>query len=383
MEPAAKWLLFGVFLVVIGGVFLADLLQPYGPRDAVRVFGERSRPLQTNPGVMESIMAWNRENLADIEALEAQVEDESILRVTIPYYQWFFVRVLGTSGTGRVLIGRDDWYFLKEGLEASLGWGDRENLRHADGAVRRLAGMLSEHGVRLIMVPVPGKADAMPGKFSSRFEAGKVLGPDRRREQVYRNWDALPGVSVIPTAEIFAESIGGGGVPFLIRDTHWTPDAMHAVAMRIAAVLQDGESIDWVPGGDPQLVTGEGDLVEMMRLPERITPPQTVEVERFSADRIPGGEAEVVFLGDSFAAIFSDENLGWGTGAGLRDLLPVLIGEPVDFRLNYGDPVSGPGRQLQRLLNAAEQEGRPRVIVWQFAERFLDQGTWDELFREE
>ncbi|MBC2601131.1 alginate O-acetyltransferase AlgX-related protein [Puniceicoccus vermicola] len=374
----SRWLLVGVFLFAVFAVFVVDLWHPYGPRDAVRTFSERSRPLETDTGSFDKIRSWNREVLTDIEGFEAQIEDESVLARTIPFYQWFMVRALSTSGTGRVLIGRDDWYFLKEGLETTLGWGAEENLKKADAAVRRLAGQLAQKGISLILVPIPGKADLYPGQFSSRFTTDGVLAPAQRRERFYRNWASLPGVDVLPARELLTRLREKGQPVFLERDTHWTPAAMETVARALADSIQE-EVADIESGGEP--VSSPGDLVEMMRLPVALTPEQQVEVERISTEISSTRESGVIFLGDSFAAVFSDAVLGWGENAGLQDRLPALLGESFDFRLNYGDPVSGPGRQLERLLNSMGEDSRPRVVIWEFAERFLDEGEWDGLFR--
>ncbi|MGE9290260.1 MAG: alginate O-acetyltransferase AlgX-related protein [Puniceicoccales bacterium] len=374
----SRWLLGGVFLLSIFSVFAIDLWHPYGVRDAVRNFAERSRPLETGTSGMTKVQAWNQEVIADIESFEEQIEDESFLSKTIPFYQWFMVRILGTSGTGRVLVGRDNWYFLKESLETGLGWPGEGSLREADGAIRRLAGELSQRGIRLILVPIPGKVEMFPGKFSSRFSPGEVLPPSELRERYFRNWASLPGVEVVSSRELLEGENQRGRPTFLERDTHWTPAGMEVVAVELASLIR-GPLLR--PSTETQWVSGFGDLVEMMRLPASVTAEEEVAVERvpgsFSGDLPP----EIIFLGDSFAAVYSDAVLGWGENAGLEDLLPMLVGQPVDFRLNYGDPVSGPGRQLERILHTRESESMPRVVVWEFAERFLDEGDWGGLFR--
>jgi len=377
LKRGVRWVLIVPFLVMVIGVFVADLWNPYGPRDALRVFSERSRPLQPEANFLERGWAWNRENLADIESFENQTAEESLLRETVSSYQWFFVEVLKTSGTGRVMIGRDHWYFLKEALETSMGLGADESLAEADAAVRRLAGVLRARGIELVLVPVPGKPDLLPSKFSRRFEDGESLPPEPKRERVYQNWAALPGVTVIPVRRILSET---GGEIFLERDTHWTPAAMMDVAQEIA-IASGRVARDEKERSVARMTTGSGDLVEMMQLPDGTVPRQSIETFSAPAREKEAANAEIFFLGDSFAAIYSDSVLGWGEGAGLMDWLPVLAGENIDFRLNYGDPVEGPGGQLQRLLRSEEESLMPRVVVWQFAERFLDESDWSLLFR--
>jgi len=378
MSGPARWILMILFLVGVGAIFVADLWKPFGPRDAVLAFTGRSRPLEPSSGIPSKVLEWNREVLADIDAFENQIAEESILRATIPYYQWVFLRVLSTSGTGRVIVGRDGWYFLKEGLETTLGWGSKSNLQKADETVRQLAGRLAELDIDLILMPVPGKAELYPARFSSRFTASEILPILPRREQIYGNWDDLPGVTVVNAREAYRSVAAEDGVFFLERDTHWTPAGMEAVLDQLLAILRPQRVEKEGTIGEATTVTGPGDLVEMMDFPVKMTANQAVEVLMLAEQDVPTGEgANIVFLGDSFAAVYSDPVLGWGKSAGLRDRLPARLGEPVEFFLNYGDPVSGPTRQLRRLLESKE-EGRklPRVVIWEFAERFLDEGNW-------
>lgn len=378
VSRGSRWVLVGVFLLAVFVISVVDLWHPYGPRDAVKIFTERLRPLEPEEGFLGRVRSWNREVLGDIESFEGQIEDESILGHTIPAYQWFMVRALGTSGTGRVLIGRDNWYFLKEGLETTLGWGETGKLREADAAVRRLVGMLAEKDIQLILVPIPGKADLYPGNFSSRFSADETLPQAPERERFYRSWESFPAVQVLPVGEILRAVQEDGRSSYLERDTHWSPAGMKAVANALAEAL--GKASAESPG-PRETVSSPGDLVEMMRLPAPLTPNQEVETNPVQGKGRFDGSAEIVFLGDSFAAVYSDPVLGWGEGSGLQDLLPTLTQTPIDFRLNYGDPIAGPARQLERLLRTSNEQTLPKIIVWEFAERFIDEGEWDGLFR--
>ncbi len=384
VSPAARWALALGFPLVIGVVFLLDLAEPHGPRDAARAFAERNRPPAAGTaGPWRMLAAWNEEALADIDAFEGQIADESVLRAAVPAYQWIFLRAFHTSGTGRVLVGRDDWFFLKEALETTLGWAAEANRRRADRAVRDLAAALEARGAELLLVPVPGKARVQPDRFSRRFDRGEVLPAGAGADSLYGGWEGLPNVGVVRIADLLESRTREGGDSFLRRDTHWTPGAMRAAVDAIVrAIGPEGGAGTPVPGGT-RMVAGEGDLLRMIDLPGDPYPEQEVAVARpADADPAEADErpARVIFLGDSFAAVYSDEALGWGTGAGLREWLPAMLREPVRFFLNYGDPVLGPRRRLARLLAGGEfPEGGRVVVVWQFAERFLDHGDWAEV----
>ncbi|MEM0967375.1 MAG: hypothetical protein AAGJ81_14605 [Verrucomicrobiota bacterium] len=379
VSKASRWFLVCFFLLSLFAIFGFDLWKTYGPRDAVLVFTERSRPILEDASMGKKVLDWNDEVLADIGSFEDQIADESILRKTVPAYQWLFLEVLHTSGTGRVLLGNGNWYFLKEGVESSLGWGIPGELREADWAVRRVAGRLAELDIQLVLLPIPGKASIQPAQFSNRFERAETVPTLPDYDEVYKAWDQLPGVSVVRADQILAARTNRGEVSFLERDTHWNPEGLHAVLERLVSEVPKNSP----NGGDfaADEFSGEGDLTRMMDLPADTVPRERVQRTVVQDERQWTTEAEVYFLGDSFAAIYSDEALGWGENAGLKDQLPVRLDEPVEFFINYGDPVGDPTRQLERRLDQISLEQAPRVVIWQFAERFLSQGAWANVFR--
>tara|TARA_R100000027_G_scaffold67402_1_gene65967 strand:+ start:12044 stop:13234 length:1191 start_codon:yes stop_codon:yes gene_type:complete len=381
ISRCAKWILVISFLLLIVTVVVVDMWNPYGPRDAVRSFLTRSRPMSSDSSVIGMVNAWNKEVISDIGEFESQIEDESVLGKTIPYYQFVMAKWLQTSGTARVIIGRNQWYFLREGLESSLGWGDGESLREADGAVRRLAGLLSSRGIRLILVPVPGKVDLHPSEFSRRFGQDDFLPVTQPFGRYVDNWNQLSGVEVVPVRELLEELRNEDFDVFLERDTHWTPVAMMEVTNRLARMILADPLALYMAVASANPVSAPGDLVEMMRLPRPILAEQRVVADRMIGEPYGKADSKVIFLGDSFAAIYSDPVLGWGAGAGMQDWLPQVLGTRVDFRLNYGDPVSEPGRQLERILSSPDLENIPEVVIWEFSERFLYEGNWSRLFR--
>lgn len=380
MSRAARWTLFAGFLLAVGFIVAADLWHPFGPRDAWRTFVVRDRAAAAaEDGAWTRLQGWNREALADMGRFEAQIEDESVLRTTVPAWQWIHAVVLHSSGTGRVIFGRDGWFFLRENIELALGRFDAGKRAEADEAVRRLAKRLGEEGLRLLLVPVPSKAEIVPSRFSGRFAAGVALPEDERTKRLFAGWDGLPNVEVLPVRRILREEMEAGRPPFLERDTHWTPQGMEAVASRIAAAagqaVPDGESDT---GADGTEVSGEGDLTRMLELPGNPPfPRQTVRVNR-GGDALPSEEPPGIFLlGDSFAAIYGDAILGWGESAGLVDVLGARHGLRIEAFVNHGDPVAGPVGRMIRSLDKGLRPARG-MVVWQFAERFLDQGEWSK-----
>jgi alginate O-acetyltransferase complex protein AlgJ len=130
-------------------------------------------------------------------------------------------------------------------------------------------------------------------------------------------------------------------------------------------------------------VEGIGDVARLLGLPERAARRwrESVETRRvLAADGAPWRPthgAPVLLLGDSFTAVFSQGDLGWGGGAGLAERLSFHLGLPVDRIVRNAG-----GASATREALAAELASDPtrldgvRVVVWQLAARELTQGAW-------
>jgi alginate O-acetyltransferase complex protein AlgJ len=125
-----------------------------------------------------------------------------------------------------------------------------------------------------------------------------------------------------------------------------------------------------------------GDLVEMLRLTpdQRIYPPQQVTLRQVVNQRT--GEpwqaergADVLLLGDSFANIYSNPSLGWGSGAGLAEHLAHQLRRPIDVIALNGGGASGTRQALAGADNRDRLDGK-RVVVYQFSMRDLASEDW-------
>ena len=89
------------------------------------------------------------------------------------------------------------------------------------------------------------------------------------------------------------------------------------------------------------------------------------------------------FRGDSFAAIYSASELGWGAGAGLPERLAARLGLPVDRIVQNAGGASATRERLARELAAdpARLDG-VRVVVWIFAAREWSRGAWRDVLLE-
>ncbi len=87
----------------------------------------------------------------------------------------------------------------------------------------------------------------------------------------------------------------------------------------------------------------------------------------------------MLLLGDSFSAIYSQPELGFGAGAGFGERLSFHLGLPVDRLVRNAGGASATRAALAEELrrDPARLDGVV-AVVWQLAARELSQGTWDE-----
>jgi alginate O-acetyltransferase complex protein AlgJ len=166
-------------------------------------------------------------------------------------------------------------------------------------------------------------------------------------------------------------AVSTGEPQYLMTDTHWTPEAADLVAKDLAATV--GKMIDLSKKEKIQFTSKEipagnvGDLAEMLELAS-LFPGQTVDtavVNRPNGEPWQGARsAEVLLLGDSFANIYHEEQLGWGANAGLAQRLAYHLQRPVDALIRNDD-----GAFTKRLAGT-------KIVIWEFTARELSVGDW-------
>jgi alginate O-acetyltransferase complex protein AlgJ len=385
------------FLAVIVAVPLADLALGRLSLDA----GEARRD-----GVWASrprgLFASNRAVLRWIRQFEDRVGERSVLRdLFLPPARTALTQWL-RSGSETVCIGRDGWLFFRPAVEHLTGMpfldtAYQEARRRAASELERVPepdplpailgfrDALASRGVELILLPIPVKAAVHPERLSSRYatDSATLANPSFAEfaKRLRRN-----GIRLVDPAPELAAATDERGSAYLARDTHWTPAAMQRVARFLAAQLQTcgvrtGLTEFSVRDGS---VAACGDLARMLSPPGRplLFEPETVAIREVGQSQdgpapVSADGSEVLLLGDSFTAIYSDPLLHWGQGAGLGEHLALALGAPVATIARNDD-----GAFATRLELAAElTRGRDplagkRVVVWEFAARELSFGDW-------
>jgi len=383
-------------VATLASVLAVALLQPFlADSEAGEPFVELATAV---PQALEGARGpfdFNRGLLEAMHGFESSLERESWLQgAALSGVQWPLT-AWGGMGNELVDLGRGGWLFFHPGVDHLVGPGflESEVLER-----RRLSGeswqtppepdplpalidfhqQLRERGVELVVVPVPPKAAVLPDKLSrtSKLEPGS---PRNASFDAFRRRLGEAGVRLFDPTEALVRT---PGEPFLRTDSHWSPEGMDAVARELAATLDLPETEPTPWRRESSEITGHGDLVRLLELPEgqTIFEPETIAIERVlgpEGEWRPEKDAPVLVLGDSFTNVFSQEELGWGTGAGFAERLAFHLGRPVArIALNDGGDLEV-RRELARRLAVGELDlETTRVVIYQFAARELSIGDW-------
>jgi alginate O-acetyltransferase complex protein AlgJ len=370
----------------------------------VRMPGEIEAQLSALPtrqaaSLWDRLVAANRAVLAGLSAFERGLEQESAVGQALrPPAQSVMTGWLG-AGNERVYVGAHPWLFYRPDVEYVTGRpfldpAQRERRVAAASewetppqpdpreAIVQFKRDLEALGIALVVFPTPVKPVVHPEQLAAAY------GRDRREPRTLQNPSFDAFVERLRGEEIMvfdpSPLLAAGRAPqFLETDTHWRPEAMEAVAERLARIIEAEVELADVADPGYQLAQAAqqnaGDIALMLDLPDTASlyPEETVWLRRVLR---PDGslwrssrDADVLVLGDSFSNIYSLESMGWGTSAGFVEHLSFALRRPLD-RLTQNDQGAFATRaMLQR--DPRRLDGK-RVVVWQFAVRELAFGDW-------
>ncbi len=332
-----------------------------------------------SPQILELFgQAPTEENL---RAFENDLEEYSFFEDWMrPVYQtanYFATRELGS----KALYGQNGWFFYTPGVrylvEPYFRISEPPSSQNGDpiAVMKQLQGELAAKGIRLLVVPVPGKASIYPDRLSSTaapsedvFENTRLLMEEMKAAGIeYVNLhDAL--------LEARKDADARGEALYMEADTHWTGLGAKLAAEAVAKRLEEmGLKAPADPGRYVRhkvSVERRGDVQEMTRIPlqEELFATQIVDV--FQVRDARTGElyederaSQVLVLGDSFSRVFqtdAPEAAGWIAN------LAYELGSPVASIVNDGGASTLVRRQLAMDLEILENK---KVVVWEFVER--------------
>ncbi len=340
------------------------------------------------------IVDANNEALGTIQDFENSLEESSALAAAVRPPALDRLLRFGGAGSEEAYVGRDGWLFYRPDVDA-LAMRPAAGNEAVEG-IAAFASQLALRGIRLVVIPVPGKASIHPEKLAARGEEFKSppVAPTLTAlaQGVEAAWksekisDLSPAPVVLdPTLLLWNRKAQTGEDQFLRTDSHWTPAAMRAVAESVAELL-----VPFANRAPRHKITAElrevsavGDTALMLELPPSspLLAPQSVTVETISADDQgawrPDRDSPVLVLGDSYTNIYSLKDLGWGSSAGFAEQLSAMLGTSVD-KLARNDAGAKSAREMlgaEAGRNLGWLEGK-KVVVWVMAAREFVRGDW-------
>jgi alginate O-acetyltransferase complex protein AlgJ len=416
ISPRMKWLLVASMVGVVVAVPIAQV--------CVELVRGADRPQPTNiffrisevpghwrnePGSwLDKLQAANANLLADINAYEDNLDDQSILVEGILPTAQSVLTAFG-AGNEQAYIGRQQWVFFRPAVDHLTGppFLDEDLLaaRAAAGsewqeppqpdprrAILDFQGQLKQRGIELVVVIAPAKGTVHPEKFTDRYAERDMPVQNPSHEELVATLQQA-GVRVIDAADLLMKARRRDGKPaaagppqFLETDTHWRPDAMELVAAEIAQAARDlapSELQSGVYARNTLEVRNLGDVAEMLQLPDgqQFFFPQAVTIQPVAdADGKPWQadiRGDVLLLGDSYSNIYSEPLMGWGSAAGLGAQLSYHLQRPVDALVQNDSGAFKTRRMLVRRWRRGEDHlAGKRLVVWEFAARELSFGDW-------
>jgi len=345
--------------------------------------GRRSEVLAALPPAPGGALARARAAIAELES-RFDARSALVRAVRAPAQ----ALLLGAFGYGneRAYPGRDGWLFFREDFDHLTAGPPARAAERAAAAVIGFRDRLAERGIALVVLPAPDKLAIEPARFV-RDAPPPPLRPAAEEAWLAALADAE--VEVLDPAPRLARDEISGRAVYLARDTHWSPEAVDAVARDLALVLR---AVVALPAGDPArwredalAVEGTGDTAALLGLSGSAprSARQRVEIRPVTSGAAggrpwrPARGAPVLLLGDSFSAVYSQPELGWGAGAGLAERLSFHLGLPVDrITRNAGGASATREALADDLARDPARLAGVAVVVWQFAAREITRGEW-------
>jgi hypothetical protein len=323
-----------------------------------------------------------------LRKFEEELEDKSLYENKVrPLLQHLRLLTLKDAGE-KAERTEDGWYFLQTGLDYLTDRYFRELKEppktDPSEALVDLAAQLRSKGIRLLVVPVPGKASVHPDRLSSRAVPKKDLSANTMRfiAELRRR-----KIEVVNLHESFwaARAVSPKTQLYMATDTHWTGAGVEVAARTIAArVRSQGWFKSW-RAAHPGIrftrkqvrVERQGDVpTRMTDIPEQVFPKETVTVHRVFEKKSGDAyedmdyeeeEAPILLLGDSFSRIFqTDEPESAGLIANLAFTLQATVSSIVN------DGGAGTAVRQQLAMDIAQEgdllEGK-KLVIYEFVER--------------
>jgi hypothetical protein len=316
------------------------------------------------------------------------------------------VNILKTSPNPKVVLGSNNWFFYEPDIRYLTSFDNggfvsaNRSSSPATAVIEKSASplkaiidfnrQLRDRNIRLVLLPVPVKPMFYSAELSSPFTkpVGYLQNPaftqlksDLEKENIL----------ILDIAGLLEELKKTTQNPvFLKTDTHWSPETVTATARRIESFIAEHTDLSLHNSGKLEMremeISNIGDLASMLPI-TKDSNPEYVEkttirqiVSNEGEPWVPDRNAEILFLGDSFANIYSLGTMGWGESAGLVEQLSFFLNRPVDRIIQNDNGAFATRQALQyELSRGRDRLAGKEVVIWEFAVRELVTGDWKML----
>lgn len=264
-------------------------------------------------------------------------------------------RVLGDAGS-QVRAGCGDWLYTMEELRAERH--DRDNMALRAELLRRLTHAISQAGSRLIIVPVPDKAEQVEDNL-----CGVAAVQSRLRDQFWNELDHVEGAVIVDLRNDWPKP------GYWKTDTHWDQTGARFAAKQIAQAVARtlGPGQDALKLVDGPIRHRTGDLARLSGLtdaPRSLAPASEREREvKLDISRSGGllddaPEPQIILAGSSFSL-----------NSGFFEYLQASLSREV---AQVSQPGGGfAGALLETLDKRAGSLEKVNAVIWEWPMRSL------------
>jgi hypothetical protein len=311
---------------------------------------------------------------ANLRSYERELENSSIVAKAVrPWVQFAWFKLFRYAGE-KVVVGREGWLFYRSDVEYLVR---PINTEESVAAILDFRDQLARRGIRLMVIPMPGKPAIYPGKVTQRVK-GILHSPTEKLISRLR----LAGVETPDLFEMFSilcRNQEGSEPCYLLRDTHWSGITARLTAERVAQRIRD---LGWIRQGDTHFdlvsrtVSRQGDLSRMISIPHIASHFPDEETMCYQVVRSNSGElykddpaSPVLILGDSFLRMYQTD---LPRAAGFIAHLARGLRMPVASIVNDGGASTLVRQELSRRAALLENK---KIVIWQFVERDISYGA--------
>jgi len=265
--------------------------------------------------------------------------------------QWLLMHTLN-EGNRTVFLGREGWLFDHQELDRLAHAKRPGNDVFPD--LIKLAAQLKTQDTPLLLIAIPDRATLYP----EQIRPGRYFDVVRPKKEAGKLAELkAAGIDVMDMTDALWEFRDRQPVYFA-HDSHWTPEAMKAVALAVNKHVQERF---------PRLVSTETPIINAKileradagDLARRLDPLLAAKLMgEEGADLVsiqgiePSGKSPIVLHGGELMRVYDDARLSFGGGgpvpsAGFATQLATLLGRPLDVR---GMPRPGESYEDKKLV---------------------------------